>query len=168
MRITDNVSHTALPPLQGGGAPDIAGQLRRQQEAHASILRKRAIESWWYRIVLVVLAVVVAVILVEVSTVLPSPTYSLAFFGAALGILIVVWVVRRPQFGFVLFAIVCTAFFGKLFEIKALYIYPMMPMIIVLFFALLVQPAFHVRTPIFPPFSPIWPHFHLISLPIVS
>ncbi len=168
MRITDNVSHTALPPLQGGGAPDIAGQLRRQQEEHTRVLRKRAIEFWWYRIVLVVLAVVVAAILGEVSTVLPSPTYSLAFFGAALGILIVVWVVRRPQFGFVLFALVCTAFFGKLFEIKALYIYPMMPMILVLFFGLLVQTAFHVRKPILPSFWAIWPHIGLIVLALVS
>src|SRR5258708_1330092 len=128
MRITDNVSHTALPPLQGGGAPDIAGQLRRQQEEHARVLRKRAIEFWWYRIVLVVLAVVVAAILGEVSTVLPSPTYSLAFFGAALGIL----------------------------------------MILVVFFGLLVQTAFHVRKPILPSFWAIWPHIGLIVLALVS
>src|SRR6266487_409224 len=168
MQITDNFASSAYPPVQGGNAQDIARQLSRQQTSHRRTLRARAVRFWWYRILLVVLAVVVAVILGEVSTLLPSSIYALAFFGAFLALPIVIWAVRRVEFGMLLFVIGSTAFFGKLFTIKALVVYPMIPLLLLLFCALLVQVTFHVRAPILPSFWVIWPQIGLIVLAFAS
>jgi O-antigen ligase len=168
MQITDNFSNTAFPPSKGGNALDIASQLSHQQASHRRILRARALQFWWYRVLFVVLAVVVAVILGEVSTLLPSPTYALAFFGAFMAIPIVVWTVRRVEFGMILLVVGSTAFFGKLITLKALVVYPMIPLLLLLFCALLVMVTFHVRTPVLPSFWVIWPQIVLIVLAFAS
>ena len=168
MQVTDNLKGSVVPSSKGGNTLDIAGQLAHQQASHRRTLRRRALQFWWYRVLFVVLAVVVAVILGEVSTLLPSPTYALAFFGVCMAIPFVVWMIRRVEFGLFLFVIASTAFFGKLFTLKALIVYPMIPLLVLLFCALLVQVTFHVRTPVLPSFWVIWPQIGLIVLAFAS
>lgn len=168
MQITDNFATKAFPSSRGGNAPDLASQLSRQQATHRRILRSRALQFWWYRILLVALGVIVAVILGEVSTLFTSVIYVLAIFGAILAIPLLIWIIRKPLFSFVLFSVTTTAFFGKLFSVKALQVFPMMPLIILLFFTLLIQAAFHIRKPILPSFWAIWPQIGLIILAFVS
>ena len=61
MQIADKYAKGAFPPA-GGGAPDITDQLQQQRAYHRRILWQRTLGLWWYRILLIIVAVLVGTI----------------------------------------------------------------------------------------------------------
>lgn len=149
---------------QGGGAPDIAAQLRKQRSQHTRILLLRTVGFWWHRILLVILVGYLgASLLGQVAMNYPTPV----FLGLAASV-VVFLAIRRVELGFVLIVILATAFFPKAISLKSLNIYPSVPMFVILFIVVLIQVVFRVRKPVWPSFWTVWPIFGLVGMAIVS
>jgi len=162
MQIADKFSNGAFPP-GGGGAPDITEQLQRQRAYHRQILWQRTLGLWWPRIVLIALGGLAAGIAGQF--VLNYPIYILAPMFALVILFLITW---RTQFGLFVVAIASTAIAPQVLAIKSLSIYPALPLLIWLFFVLLIQAAFHVRKPVLPSFWAIWPLLGLIGMSFIS
>src|SRR6266571_1338189 len=76
MQVTNSLGKGTFPP-PGGGAPpsDIASQIKQQRTYYQRIHFKRSLSFWWSRILLIVLAVIIAV------------TLRFSFAGSAFGVI---------------------------------------------------------------------------------
>lgn len=149
--------------------PDIATQLREQQDYHRRVRRGRVIAAWWWPILLMLLGCAGA----AVAAVFAGPVYlnqTIEVGLAALfGIPIFLILVRHLQLSLLIFALVTTTLAGpKLMTIKSLTVYPSEVMILTLFCSLLVYAAFRARDIFLPPLRAIWPYVGLFVLGIVS
>jgi O-antigen ligase len=138
-------------------------QLQQQRMYHQRILRRYAVEFWWPRVALIVLGGIVAGIAGQF--VIGYPIYVLAPIGA---LVVLFLLARNTQFGLWLVAITSTAIAPQAFTVKALSVFPAIPLLIWLFFVLLVQGAFRVKEFILPSFWAIWPLLGMASLAIIS
>ncbi|MGB8346513.1 MAG: O-antigen ligase family protein [Ktedonobacteraceae bacterium] len=171
MQITGTY-HDGLPPSTPGGGtplPDIASQLREQQQYHKRVQSRRVLAAWWWPILLMLLGCTGAVVAASLAGPL-YPNQTLAVGAAALvGIPAFVILVRHLQLGLLTFALVTTTLAGpKLMTIKSLDVYPSEIMILILFCTLLVYVAFRARDVFLPPLRAIWPQVGLFALGIVS
>src|SRR6184192_1672639 len=107
MQITDTFSNGRLPPSSGGGAflPDIASQLRQQQERQQRVLHWRAFASWWYPVVLIILGSAIALTLAATL----GTTYPLPLFAAFMGLPVFFFLIKRVDFSLLLFIAGTTA-----------------------------------------------------------
>ena len=162
MQIADKYSNGAFPP-GGGGAPDITDQLQQQRAYHRRILWQRTLGLWWPRILLIALGGLVAGIAGQF--VLNYPLYILAPPFALVLLFLITW---RTQFGLFFVAVISTAISPQLLSVKSLSIYPALPLLIWLFFVLMIQAAFRIRKPVLPSFWTIWPLLGLVCMAFVS
>ncbi len=152
-----------LPSAEEGNSLPIANQLRRQGGRQKRTLLLRSVRFWWYRILLVILAGLLAAEL--------GPIALLAWkivIGAVVAIIVLFLAIRRVEFGLFLITALATAFFPIIFSIKSMNVYPAVPIIPVLFAVVMIQVAFRVRKPIFPSFWIMWPLFGLCLMAIIS
>ena len=174
MQATNTVRKDMFPP-QGGNMSNIADQLQRQQELHRRIYLGRAVRFWWYRILLIILAAVLASIVGILVVTLGQANLGQAVLKTALivvaatGALICSFLaVRRLEFGLLLLTICTTVFFPQIASVKSLAIYPSLPLLLLLFAAGIVQVAFRAKERIFPSFWAIWPQLGLVTIAIIS
>ena len=174
MQIADKYAKGAFPPA-GGGAPDITDQLQQQRAYHRRILWQRTLGLWWYRILLIIVAVLVGTIgglvIANISQAYMGQaalTIVKISAGGFVGLILFFLAVRRLEFGLLLLTIFATAFLPQLFTVKSLSIFPATPLLFFLFFVLLIQAAFHLRKFVFPSFWAIWPQLALIIVAIIS
>lgn len=173
MQISDVFPNGALPLR--GDAPDITSQLQQQRKYHQRILRARTVKLWWYPILLIIFGSLVAAIAGLVVAILDQATLNqvalkciiIAGVGSVASILIFL-AVRHLEFGLLLTAIVTTVFFPAMFSVKSLEVYPVLPLLSLLFCVLLFQTAFHMRERVFPSFWAIWPQLGLIVMAFIS
>lgn len=165
MQITDSFHNGAVPPSQGGNAPSLetAQQIRRYRARQRLTLLLRSIRFWWYRILIILLAGLFAGVFGQFIFQLPKE-----FLGGAVALVLFFWAIRRLEFGLILAALLATAFSPKAFTLKSIDIYPIEPLLALLFFAILVQAAFHVRKFVWPSFWTIWPQLGLILMAVIS
>src|SRR2546421_11512336 len=166
MQIADTFSNGGLPPSSGGGAflPDIASQLRQQQERQQRILRWRAFASWWYPVVLIILGSALAITLAAtLGTIYPLP-----LFAAFMGLPVFFFLIKRVDFSLLLFAAGTTAVTPKLMTLKSADLYASQILIAILLCTLLVQAAFRAHKISLPPLRAIWPQLGLFVLAIIS
>lgn len=161
MQIVESFSSSTPPP--GGRASEIARQLSRQQARYQRTFLMRSVGFWWYRILLIVLSGLVAGWLGQFA--LSAPVQ---ICGVVIGLVILFNAARYVEFGLLLAVIVTTALFPKLFSIKALDFYPVVPVLLLLLIVLLAQVIFHVRQTVLPSFWTIWPQLGLIVMAIIS
>ena len=163
MQIAKTFPKGAFPPSQGGNAPDISAQLRQQREEHQRIQVRRAVELWWPRVLLIVLGGITAGIVGQF--VFYYPIYIFAPMVALVILFLMAW---RVYFGMFMIAIASTALFPQAFSVKALSVYPAIPLLLWLFFVLAVQVAFRIKEAILPSFWAIWPLLGMACLAIIS
>lgn len=163
MQIADIFPNAAPPPSQGGGAPEFTNQLRLHQMRHRRILLLRTVEMWWYPILLVALGGLVAAILGEYAFDLPKEV-----FGGIVAVPLIFLAVRRTEFGLLLFALCVSPFVPSALKVNLLYVSPAIPVLVLLFFLVLVQAATRVRKMILPSLWVVWPLFGLFLMAIVS
>ncbi|GAC1381654.1 MAG: hypothetical protein NVSMB33_08510 [Ktedonobacteraceae bacterium] len=173
MQITNTAGKSALPPSLGGSAPapDIARQISQQRGYYQRIHFQRSLRFWWFRVLLIALAVVLAVVLGYVYSLFPVATALGAMKYVVVGAIalpLVVFLVKRVDIALLLLAISATPFLPQAFMLKSLAVYPAILMIIFLFCMLLVQVAFHVRKAFVPSLWVLWPYFGMIILAIIS
>ncbi len=156
-------NNSAFPPSQQVGAPDIDGQLRQQRTYHRRILLRRTTGLWWPRIVLIALGGLAAGITGQFML-----SYPIFILAPIFALVILFLITRHVQLGLLLVAISSTALFPQAFTVKALSIYPAIPLLIWLFFVLSVQAAFRLSRPVLPSFWAIWPLLGLLCLAILS
>lgn len=162
MQIANPFEKNVFPPV-GGNTPDIAQQQRRQRRYYRRIQLIRTLRFWWFRIIIIALAVYLGITLGPYALVFPKE-----IFGAMVVLPIVILAIRKVEFGFLLTAIVSTAFFPAIVNLKSLAIYPAIPLLFLLLITLLLQVVFHVRKAFLPSFWVIWPQIGMIVLAIVS
>jgi len=162
MQIADSFPKRAFPP-QGGNAPDISTQLQQQRIEHQRILVRRSMELWWPRVVLIALGGILAGVIGQF--VLNYPIYVFAPMGALVILFLITW---RVQFGLFVIAVTSTPLLPQAFSVKALSVYPALPLLVWLFFVLAVQVAFRVKEVVLPSFWAIWPLLGLACLAIIS
>src|SRR2546421_3127137 len=163
MQFVEPFSGAGLPPSAGGNSPEVAAQLRRLRRHHKLIQLSRSIRFWWYRLLLVILAGLLAG---EFEPfVLGIGKYIVV---VAIALVVVFLAIRRVHFGVFLTAMLATPFFQFALSIKSLSLYPSIPLVLVLFATAMILVAFRVRKPIFPSFWVIWPLFALTLMAIVS
>lgn len=162
MQIADTFPKRAFPP-QGGNAPDISTQLQKQRTEHQRILLNRAVVLWWPRVLLIALGGITAGIVGQF--VFDYPIYVFAPMVALVILFLITW---RVQFGMFVVAVTSTALFPQAFSVKALSVYPALPLLVWLFFVLAVQVAFRIKEAILPSFWAIWPLWGLACLAIIS
>src|SRR5437879_4383017 len=154
-------SANILPQI--GSTTDLAGQLHQQRMRHRRILQRRALSFWWPRVLTIILASVVAAILGQFVLAFPKPI----LVGIA-AVVLIFFMVKRTDFGLLATAISATAFFPQAFQIKSLEVFPVLPLLVLLFFTVIVQASFRVREFVWPSFWAIWPQYGLIVVAIVS
>jgi O-antigen ligase len=163
MRIADTFANVGLPRLPGGGSPEIAGQLRLQQERHRRIELLRTLQFWWYPLLLVALGGLISAILGQYALDLPKEV-----FGALVGIPLLFLACRRLEFGVLALAITVSPFIPSALKVSTMYISPAIPLLLLLLFTALLQIAFRVKEPVLPSLWTIWPLFGLAFTAIVS
>lgn len=148
---------------QGSSTIDIAEQLRLQKVRHQRTLRGRALKFWWPRILTIFLAALLAGILGQFVLTFPKP-----ILVGIVAVAVIFLMVRYTAFGLVAMAISATAFFPMAFQIKSLEVFPILPLLILIFFTVIVQAAFRVHEFVWPSFWAVWPQYGLIVCAIVS
>ncbi len=163
MQIADTFSNGGLPPSSGGGAL-LATELHEQRVRHQCILRWRALATWWYPVLLIVLGSAIAITLAATL----GTTYPLPIFAGFMGLPVFFFLIKRVDFSLLLFAAGTTAIAPKLLTLKSADIYPCQVLIAILFCTLLVQAAFRTHKISLPPLRAIWPQLGLFILAIIS
>ena len=163
MQVAGRFSGKYLPSSAWGETADIATQLRRKRASHRRILLSRTLGLWWYRVLLMFLAIIVAV------AVGSSGYFDLKIFlGLAVGIVLFFLAIRRVEFGIVLAAFATTPLVPTLGQIKSLELHAIELLLVALFVTLLVQTAFNVRQPVLPSIWAVWPQIGLVIMAFVS
>lgn len=147
----------------GASAPDITSQIAEQRRNHRRILLQRTLGYWWFRILLFIAAAIASAIIGQylsgnVRTVLCSLVVVAVFIVALKNILA----------GFLLTAIVSTAWMPKVTAFGTLDVYPSIILIVLLFWLLVVRVAFHREKPFLPSIWSVWPQVGLIVLALIS
>src|SRR5579859_426792 len=139
MQIADTFPKGAFPPSQGGDASmqQLTEELRKQRRYHRLIQTRRAISFWWYRLLLIMIAGLVAPFLAPLLMTNPK-----IIFGGMAAIVVLFYVVRYVDWSILLIAICSTAFFPSVLQIKSLSASPVQPLIILVFCILFVQAVF--------------------------
>lgn len=166
MRIANTLPNNGgFTPLQGRSAPATGNdsQLQQQKKRYGRIHLRRSLGFWWYRILLVILGSILAIVLGDLVFTLPKET-----FGILVALPVLFLFVRRAEYGLFLTGFLATALIPKAVALKSLVIYPSIPFIFLLFFLLLVQTAFHVRKPVLPSFWVIWPQIGILVIVFAS
>src|SRR5262249_51340435 len=145
MQIADQFSSGSFPPSMGAGSHDIARQVRQQKVRHRLIWLSRTAGLWWYRILLIVLAICIAIFAGGFGY-----FDAKIFVGAAICIVLFFMAIRRVEFGIVLAAIVTTPLVPPIGQLKSLQLHTIELLLVLLFITLLVQTAFGAREPILP------------------
>ena len=148
---------------QAGNTTDIPFQLREQQVRHRRTLQRRALAFWWPRVLIIVMAAIVAAILGPLVLYYPKPI----LVGIA-AIIVVFFLVKRTDIGLLAMAVSTSAFFPLAFQVKSLEVYPALLVLVLLFFVVMVQAAFRVEEFVWPSFWAMWPQYGLILTAIVS
>lgn len=163
MQVAGRFSGGSRPPDEGGRAADIATQLQRKQAVHRRILLARTLGLWWYRILLIFLATLIAI---EVGSL---GYFDLKLFlGAGVGLVVFFLAIRRIEFGIVLAAFATTPLVPPLGQVKSLQLHAIEPLLIALLVTLLVQTVFTVRQPVLPSIWAVWPQVGLVLMAFVS
>src|SRR6266849_2404032 len=165
MQIANTFHNGRRPPSQGGDAltPDIANQLRSQRLRYRRTLLLRTLDFWWYRILLVAIGGYIATILGRSA--LDSPR---EVFGGIIALPLLFLAIRRWEFGLLLTAILAVSNLPPAFSVKSLAIYPVVPLLLLLFFVVVLQIAFRAKKPVLPSFCFIWPLLALIVTALLS
>jgi O-antigen ligase len=137
--------------------------LRKQRARHRRTFLRRTVGLWWYRVLLMALAVCIAIFVGGFGFF--DAKY---YFGGAAGVVLVFLAVRRIEFGILLAAVAATALGPSIGQIKSLSLHTVEALLIVLFLAMLVQTAFHAREPVLPSFWTIWPQIGLVIMAFIS
>lgn len=165
MQIADQFTGGSLPP-SGGGAADVANierQLRRQRARHRRIYFGRTFGMWWYRALLIFLAVIIAI---EVGAI--GYFDIKVFVGVTVGIILFFAALRRVEFGIVLAALAATPLVPPLGQIKSLQVHAIELLLIALLFTMLIQTAFGARKPVLPSLWSVWAQVGLIIMAFIS
>ncbi len=163
MQIANPFDKNVFPSPSEGNTPDVIQQQRRQRRHYRRIQLMRTVRFWWFRIIIIAIAVYLGVNLGPYALVYPKE-----IFGAAVILPIIIFLVRKVEVGFLITAIVCMAFFPAVINLKSLAIYPAIPLLFLLFVSLLLQVVFHVRKAFLPSFWVIWPQIGMVVLALVS
>ena len=164
MQIADTFSNGGFPPNGGNSTVDIASQLQQQRTRQRRILLWRTIGNWWLPVVLIAVGCAVAVELAQTIGI----SYPVPVFAVLLGLPVLVFIIKKVDFSFLLLVIFTTAISRNLVSLKGADIYPSEVLIAVLFTTLLVQAAFHAHKISLPPVRMIWPQLGLLVLAIAS
>src|SRR6266487_2206902 len=173
MQITNTFGKGAFPPSPGGGppAPDIARQVSQQRSYYQRVHFQRSLRFWWFRVLLIVLAVALAVTLGYVYSLLPVASIFTSYKYVLVGAIafpLLVFLVKRIDIALLLLAISATPFLPQAFMLKSLAVYPCILVVFFLFCVLLVQVSFHVRKAFLPSLWVLWPYIGMIILAIIS
>jgi len=157
-------SNGAFPHSGGGNIPDITGQLSRQRMRHRRILLMRAVQAWWFPILLVVVGGLVAAVLGQYAS-----SYPLIILGVLCALPFIFVSVRRLEFGLLLVAIIAAPFSPLTFSLKSLEVDPPVVLLLTLFVVFVLQKVFHTGGKrILPSFWVLWPLFGLLFMAVVS
>jgi O-Antigen ligase len=156
-------SGAAFQPPGGASTLDLDSQLAEQRREHRRIYLQQRIAYWWHRVLLFIVAAMASAIIGEylpgnVRTVLCGLVVVAAFIVA----------LKNLQAGFLLTAIISTAWLPKVTAFGTLDIYPSLILIVLLFWLLVVRFAFHTLKPFFPSFWTIWPQIGLITVAVIA
>lgn len=163
MQISNSVGSGIIPPSQGGGSPDIATQLREQQQRHQRILRSRALRVWIPRILIILFAGLIASVIGQFF-----PLFWKYFLVGAVGIVLVVAVLKNGTFALFIATAICTAWAPPAGTVKSLDLYPVYLLVPLLFFQIMILASFHKHKYIWPSFFALWPQFGLICMVVIS
>jgi O-antigen ligase len=172
MQVTNTFGKGAFPP-PGGGAPstDIASQINQQRSYYQRIHFQRSLSFWWFRILLIVLAVIIAVTLGYVYSLFPLAivltSYKYVLVGA-IAFPLIVFLVKRLDIALLFLAVSATPFLPQAFTLKSIPVFPCILMVFLLFCVLLVQVSFHVRKAFLPSLWILWPYMGMIALALIS
>lgn len=159
-----NSSNGALPSSMGGASPyDIESELQAQKKFHRRVRLERRIQYWWPRVLLIVVAVLIAGL---VAPYISGNTRTLLTTVIVVAVALIAF--KYFEVGFFLTAVVSTAWMPKVTNFGTLDIYPSIFLMIILFWMAVVRTAFRINRPIFPSIRVVWPQIGLISLAIIS
>src|SRR6266700_7998137 len=172
MQVTNTFGKGAFPP-PGGGAPptDIASQINQQRSYYQRIHFQRSLRFWWFRILLIVLAVAISVTLGYVYSLLPLAIVLASYKYIVVGAMafpLIVFLVKRLDIALLFFAVSATPFLPQAFTLKSIQVFPCILMVALLFCVLLVQVSFHVRKAFLPSLWVLWPYLGMIALALIS
>src|SRR5437667_10068667 len=144
MQITDTYSDGTFPRSQSGDAlaRRFADELRKQRRDHRFIQLRRVLSFWWYRLLLILIAGIASPFLVP--SLLDNPKIILGGLGA---IVLLFFVAKYADWSLLLVAILATAFFPDVLQVKSLTASLMQPLTVLLICILFVQIVFHMREP---------------------
>jgi O-antigen ligase len=163
MQIAQNPPNGPFPP-QGGNAlnPDVVREKKQLRMRYQRILFQRRFGLWWYRLLVVAIAVVLWYELFPYCQ-----NYGIIVYGAIASLVILFAAALDTELCFFLFALLATPFFPH-GSVKSLAVSAWMPFLILAFCVMGVQVAFRVRKPVLPAFKAMWPLYGLIAIAIVS
>ncbi len=172
MQVTNTFGKGAFPP-PGGGAPptDIASQINQQRSYYQRIHFQRSLRFWWFRILLIVLAVAISVTLGYVYSLLPLAIVLASYKYIVVGAMafpLIVFLVKRLDIALLFLAVSATPFLPQAFTLKSIQVFPCILMVALLFCVLLVQVSFHVRKAFLPSLWVLWPYLGMIALALIS
>lgn len=154
-----DISPKSVLPPQGGSTPELLSQEQR----HQRILRWRTIQKWWYPILFVLLGSLTSAILGDFVL-----DQSKIVLGALIGVPLLFLALKRLEFGLLVLVICVSPFMPSALKVSTVYISPAVPLLVLLFLAVLARTAFAERNPIFPSVWMIWPLYGLIILAVLS
>lgn len=163
MQISKAFPQGAFPRSPGGGAPEYAEQLQRERLRHQRIQRLRTLQVWCYPILLAVFGAVVAVILGQYVF-----DQTKIVLGALILVPFLLVLIKRHEFGFLIFAASVTPFVPTALKVGTLYVSPAIPILLLLAFLVLLRKAFRVADTLPPSIWTTWPLIGLILMAIVS
>ncbi|MFL5706456.1 MAG: O-antigen ligase family protein [Ktedonobacteraceae bacterium] len=163
MQISKAFPHAAFPPSGEGGAPENADQMRLEQMRHRRIQLLRSVQIWWYPISLAVFGAIVAAILGQFAFDLPKE-----IIGGIIAAPAIFLTISRNEVGLVILAVCVSPFTPSALKVSSLYISPAIPILLLLFFLVVVRKSFHVKENFSPSLWTTWPLITLILLAIVS
>ncbi len=164
MQISKAFPHGAFPPSPpGGGAPENAERIHLEHLRHQRIHRLRTLQVWWYPILFATFGAVVAVIMGEYVFDQPK-----LVIGGVVLVPLILLMIKRNEFGLLIFAAAVTPFVPSALKVSTLYISPAIPVLLLLVFLVLLRKAFRVADTFSPSLWTTWPLIGLILIAIVS
>lgn len=163
MQVAQNFPNGPFSP-QGENAqqPDVVREKKQHWMLYQRILLQRRVGLWWYRIL------ILAIALVLIPVLLPAFQSSpIIIIGSFVGLGILFAVGRNTELSFFLVALLATPFFPH-GSVKSLAVSAWMPFLLLAFCVMGIQIAFRVRRPVLPAFKAMWPLYGLIAIAIVS
>src|SRR5947207_2962734 len=120
MQTATTFPNGAFPPPPQENTPDITAQIQRQQALYRRIFFARRVQTWWYRILLIVLAGLVAsgaglavAILGQANLGQAVLKCAIIAVGGSVASVFIFLAVRRVELGLLLVTITATTFFPQ-------------------------------------------------------